>query len=45
MNKRELGAASLLGVLGGNGWAVKALGWDVVVGGVVAMGLAWGGGV
>lgn len=46
MNKKGgLSVWSVLGALGGGGHAVKAVGWDGVVGGVLVGVLGWGGGV
>lgn len=44
--RKEVGLGDVIGALGsGTMYAVKALGWDAVLGGLVYGVLAWGGGV
>lgn len=43
--RRSVSVGSVLGALVGRGGAVKAMGWDAVVGTVVYGALSWGGGV
>ncbi|KAL1801339.1 hypothetical protein ACET3X_001681 [Alternaria dauci] len=45
MLRKDLTLGGVLGSLGGGGYAVKALGWDVVLGLVLYLVLGWGGGV
>ncbi|RYO41108.1 hypothetical protein AA0111_g1035 [Alternaria arborescens] len=45
MMRKDLTFGGLLGSLGNGGYAVKALGWDAVLGLVVYLILGWGGGV
>ena len=43
--RKEAGLGDIVGALGHGGFAVKELGWDAVLGGVVYVVLTWGGGV
>jgi len=45
MMRKEITFGRVVGALAGGGYAVKALGWDAVLGSVVFMVLGWGGGV
>jgi hypothetical protein len=45
MMRKDLTLGGVLGSLGNGGYAVKALGWDALLGLVVYLVLGWGGGV
>ena len=45
MMRKDMTFGGVVGALGDGGYAVKALGWDAVLGIVVFMVLGWGGGV
>jgi hypothetical protein len=45
MMRKDLTLGGVLGSLRDGGYAVKALGWDAVLGLVVYLVLGWGGGV
>jgi len=45
MMRKDLTPGSVVGSLVNGGYAVKALGWDAVLGLIVYVVLGWGGGV